>query len=265
MEFKPVEKNHPTQNPLTQRVLVGPDPKKIQDLFGRNAHVYDRANDIISLGLAHSWRKQLVFWSGTKKDSSQNILDCATGTGDLAFAFQKASPASTVIGCDFCAPMLEKARKKAKKLSFPVDFQWADATQLPYSDNTFHITSMAYGLRNIKDPLKALLEMARVTQSQGKILILETGEVRGALMGTALRFYFKVLVPLLGGWVSGDRQAYEYLSHSSRNFPCGKSLKEFLESTMIFSDVQCRSILWGASFMYKCTVNEQPLRQISKP
>lgn len=244
---------------LDSSSLSGPDPGKIRDLFGRNAHAYDRANDIISLGLAHSWRRKLVKWSGINTHQSnlqtKAILDCATGTGDLAFAFQRLSPSLRVKGCDFCLPMLEKAKEKAKKFSSPVKFEWADIMELPYSNQVFDITSIGYGLRNVKKPYQALSEMARVTRSKGLLLILETGEMKGFFVGACLRVYCQFLVPFLGGWASGDNKAYEYLSHSSMKFPCGSSLKRFLKSTGLFDDVQYKSILWGASFMYKCRVN----------
>ncbi len=241
-----------------EKGLVGPDSDKIRDLFGRNAHVYDRANDIISLGLARLWRRQLVNWSGIGKNllnqKIKKVLDCATGTGDLAFAFQRISPSIKVDACDFCLPMLEKAKEKAKKLLLPVKFEKADVMNLPYSDKVFDVTSIAYGLRNVKDPFKALSEMARVTRSQGVFLILETGGMKGFFVGGCLRLYFKVLVPFLGGWASGDPKAYKYLSHSSMTFPCGRSLKNLLESTELFSDIQYKSLLGGASFMYRCLV-----------
>ena len=251
-------------------VIEGPNPETIKDLFGRNVEVYDRANDIISLGLAHFWRRKLVFWSekeGLKasygkshasslrlKGKRKSILDCATGTGDLAFQFKRIFPSFRVTGCDFCKPMLEKARKKAKAFSLDVEFKFSDLTHLSFEDNTFDVTSVSYGIRNVKNPSQALFEMARVTKSGGKLMILETGDSHRFLMRIAFRFYFKFLVPLLGGWVSGDRKAYEYLSHSSCSFPSGERFVSFLKSTNLFRDIQYRSILGGASFMYKALV-----------
>ena len=113
------------------------------------------ANDAMTFGLAHRWRKQLVKWSGVK--AGDKVLDCATGTGDLAIEFKKPSARKAeVTGTDFCAAMLEKAPPKAERRELKIDFQLADAMNLPFADGIFDIASMAYGIRNVSDPQKAV-------------------------------------------------------------------------------------------------------------
>lgn len=231
----------------------GPPPEFIKGLFDSISETYDTANDVITFGMARSWRKRLVRWSGAKE--GYRVLDCATGTGDLAIEFKKAVGASgRVIGSDFSEGMLLRAPDKAKKAGVSVEFEIADATQLPYQDSQFDITSIAYGIRNVNDPLKALQEMARVTKPGGCVMILETGEIDTPVLRECIGIYFRHIVPRLGGWVSGNRSAYEYLQGSSQKFPSGREFKKLMKDTDRFSKIACRKIMGGASYLYKGTV-----------
>ena len=181
---------------------MGPetDAQKIQQLFGSIAGTYDKVNNMMTFGMVQSWRLKLVEWSGAKK--GDHILDCTTGTGDLAIHFKKAvGPHGRVVGSDFCKEMLEYASQKAELLGHEIVFEWGDATNLKYKDNSFHISSMAYGIRNVNNPKKALSEMARVVKPHGYVMILETGRPRSPLLKAHIDFYFNYLVPYIGGWV----------------------------------------------------------------
>jgi len=222
--------------------LQGPDPKSIKNLFNSIANRYDTANHIITLGLAKSWRKQLVDWSEVSEGS--RVLDCATGTGDLAIEFKKAvGETGSVIGSDFCKSMLEKAPEKAKKENTEIVFELGDALSLNYPNNEFDITSMAYGIRNVAKAQKALYEMARVTKPGGYVMILETGETETPLLKNFVDIYFKHIVPRLGGFVSGNRSAYEYLQGSSQKFPSGDDFIDLMRSTDSYHKVEYRK-LW---------------------
>lgn len=230
-----------------------PNPEYIKDLFGSISSTYDKANDVITFGMAHSWRKKLVEWSGAK--SSDRVLDCATGTGDLAIEFKKiVTETGYVIGTDFCPEMLEKAPLKAEIENLDIDFELADAMSLTYKDDTFDITSIAYGIRNVSNPIKALSEMARVTKKEGVVMILETGETQTPLLKGAMGLYFKHIVPRLGGLVSGNREAYEYLNKSSSSFPCKDDFLELMRKTKKFKRLEYKSLMGGASYIYKGTV-----------
>lgn len=232
----------------------GPPAEDIKQLFNSIAHGYDRANDVMTGGMAHSWRKQLVQWSDAAPGNS--ILDCATGTGDLAIEFAKVvTPSGQVIGSDFCEGMLDEAPIKAQKLNLDIDFQVADATQLPYQSHQFDIVSIAYGIRNVNDPLKAISEMARVCRPGGRIMILETGDQKNPILKSAIGFYFKHLVPRIGGWITGQKQAYEYLQKSSSQFPSRQKFLDLMNQTQAFGSLECRSLMGGASFIYKGVVN----------
>lgn len=234
----------------TSEKPAGPDPQKIQDLFSSIAMGYDRANDWITFGLAHSWRKTLVRASGAK--SGDHILDCATGTGDLAIEFKKTvGHKGQVIGTDFCAEMLALAPQKAKAKGLDIQFEIADAMKLPYADNTFDVVSIAYGIRNVADPVQALREMARVCKPNGRVMVLETGDAQWPLIQKAVQLYFKTVVPRVGGWVTGRPQAYEYLNQSSLKFPSRERFIQLMNSTGCFYKLSYRSLMGGASFIYR--------------
>jgi demethylmenaquinone methyltransferase / 2-methoxy-6-polyprenyl-1,4-benzoquinol methylase len=230
----------------------GPQPEFIKDLFSSISGSYDKANDVITLGLARNWRKNVVHWSGASE--GQRVLDCATGTGDLAIEFKKAvGQTGKVIGCDFCADMLKVAPAKAKRENVNVIFELGDVTALNYPDEEFDISSIAYGIRNVRDPVRALKEMARVIKPGCYVMVLETGETDTPVIKRMVNFYFEHVVPRLGGWVSGRREAYEYLQNSSRSFPSGEDFLELMRSTGVFSQVECRKLMGGASYIYRGT------------
>jgi demethylmenaquinone methyltransferase/2-methoxy-6-polyprenyl-1,4-benzoquinol methylase len=231
-------------------MIQGPRAEEIKSLFSSVAHGYDRANDAMTLGLAHRWRKQLVKWSGVF--AGDKVLDCATGTGDLAIEFKKAvGPQGSVIGTDFCAEMLAMAPPKAKRANLAIDFQLADAMNLPFAYATFDVASIAYGIRNVSDPQKAIADMARVVKRGGRVMVLETGDAPENGLKKAFEFYFKQVIPRVGGWVTGQRYAYEYLNKSSRGFPSRERFLEVMRSTDAFSSCECQVLFGGASFLYK--------------
>lgn len=233
--------------------MKGPQADDIQHLFGSIVPTYDRVNAIITLGMAQAWRKKLVKWSGAGEGN--RILDCATGTGDLAIHFKRAvGSRGHVVGSDFCKEMLQYAWEKTKSLNHEVTFEWGDSTHLKYEDNSFDISSIAYGIRNVSDPQKALSEMARVVKPHGYVMVLETGDTWSPLLQAPMNLYFRYFVPFIGGWISGDRKAYQYLTKSSCEFPCRDEFVNLMMSVGLFKEVHYKSLIGGASFIYKATV-----------
>ncbi len=229
-----------------------PEPENIRKMFAQVAHRYDRANTVLSIGIHHLWRKKLVRWSEIQE--GQRVLDCATGTGDLAIAFKKiVGPQGKVIGTDFCKEMLEFAPAKAKQQNLDVIFQQADVMKLPFSDRSFDVVSISFGIRNVADPLKALKEMARVTKPGGQVMILEFGQMSVPVVGALYNFYSERILPKIGGWVTGKPDAYQYLQTSSAQFPCRQKFVDLMKSTGQFSEVTYQPLSLGIAYLYKGT------------
>ncbi len=228
--------------------MQGPNPDKIQGIFSDVAASYDTANNAMTFGMAHLWRKKIVKLSKTPKDGS--VLDCATGTGDLAIEFKKAlGPAAQVTGIDFCKGMLDLAPEKALKKNLEIDFQLGDVLNLKFEDQSFNTVTIAYGIRNVADTEGGIAEMWRTIKPGGKLLVLETGEGNG-IFSLPIGIYTKYIVPVLGGLISKQKHAYSYLSSSSQAFP---SKEKFLDLTKALPNVEktsYKTLMVGASYIY---------------
>jgi len=230
---------------------VSEKAQRVHQIFSTIAHRYDMANDVISFGVARFWRSKLVRLSGANKSSK--VLDVATGTGDLAIEFKKTSLEGEVIGVDFCANMLAPAPQKAKDKNLSITFKQGDAMALEFEDQKFDVVSIAYGLRNVTDPAVAVKEMGRVLKIGGKLMILETGRSEMPLFAPIFNLYFAKVMPIFGGWLSGSKDAYQYLDASSKDFPYGSKLVELIQKTGAFSKVEAFPLFGGISYIYRAT------------
>lgn len=193
-----------------------PDGAVVQRMFAEVAPGYDRANRVLSCGIDVLWRRRTV--RTVEVRAGERGLDVCSGTGDLAFALQRAGAA--VVGADFCAPMLSLACRKAGDAAAAPRFLAADALALPFASASFDFATVAFGIRNVSDPRAGLREMARVVRPGGRIVVLEFTKPRAPLVGAAYRFYFGKVLPKLGAWISGARNdAYQYLHDSVMAFP----------------------------------------------
>lgn len=230
-----------------------PNPEIIRSMFAKVAANYDKGNNVLSMGIHHLWRKKLVKYSGAK--AGDKVLDCATGTGDLAIEFkQQVTATGSVIGTDFCVEMLGPAPGKAQGRGLDIKFEQADVTQLQYANNSFDICSISFGIRNVGDPVKALQEMARVTKPGGKVMVLEFGQVNIPVFGTLYNFYSQNILPKIGGLVTGQKDAYEYLQKSSAAFPCREEFIQMMKDSGFYTDCEYISLTGGIAYIYKGTV-----------
>lgn len=190
-----------------------PEGPVIQQMFAEVAPGYDRANRVLSCGIDLYWRRAAI--AVAKVRAGERALDVCAGTGDLTLALARAG--ARAVGADFCQPMLQRAVKKAMQRT---PFLCADALQLPFVDASFDLCTVAFGIRNVADPVAGLREMARVVRPGGRVLVLEFCRPRLPLLSKAYLFYFRRVLPRLGRWISrSDNGAYDYLPASVMQFP----------------------------------------------
>lgn len=188
-------------------------PAQVRSMFARVARAYDWNNRLHTLGRDMAWRRAAVRAAGELR--GQPALDAACGTGDLTGLLAVAG-ATPVVGLDFCPEMLEIARRKFSRApSQPIEWIAGDATALPFADATFQAVTIAFGLRNIPEPDKALADFFRVLRPGGRLVVLEFVSDGDGLLAKFMRFYTGRIMPWTAGlFARGQRQAYRYL-HTS--------------------------------------------------
>ncbi len=217
---------------ITQTELLTKKGVHIQQMFGSIARVYDLLNTILSFNLDKRWRRCAVRVSNVSPDAK--VLDVCTGTGDLAIAYSRALTGSgKVVGSDFCHEMVKLAgiKLRKRKLADKIKVIGADTLQLPFRDNYFHVSAVAFGIRNVSDLNAGIAEMARITAPGGRVVILEFSQPENPFFKAIYYFYFKKILPLVGKLISRSRyNAYSYLPSSVLNFPDRYGLKARMET-----------------------------------
>ncbi|WP_246008794.1 bifunctional demethylmenaquinone methyltransferase/2-methoxy-6-polyprenyl-1,4-benzoquinol methylase UbiE [Chryseobacterium lactis] len=219
-------------------------------MFDNIAPKYDLLNHVLSMKIDVLWRNKLVRWM--KNDNPQEVLDVATGTGDLAITIEKGT-GSKVVGLDLSQQMLNVGVIKIKKLKLDgkISMLKGDAENLPFEDNRFDAVSVAFGVRNFENLTKGLAELRRVVKDNKSVYILEFSKVEG-FMGPFYMFYFKNILPAIGRLVSKDNRAYTYLPDSVNAFPFGEKMKQILLDTG-FKKVEYKKLSLGIATIYKAT------------
>jgi demethylmenaquinone methyltransferase/2-methoxy-6-polyprenyl-1,4-benzoquinol methylase len=231
--------------------LVDKREVRIRRMFGSIAPSYDLLNHLLSLNIDHYWR-----WRTTRlvpPNGDSPILDLCTGTGDLALAFDRAASGRVpIVGADFCHEMLVLAGQKTarRQAADRIRYLEADAQRLPFPDNYFQITTVAFGLRNITNTDRGLAEMVRVTQSGGRVAILEFSQPRTWLFSRIYHFYFRHILPRVGQAISRSRDdAYHYLPASVLEFPDGEALAQRLRGHGL-DNVHWYPLTFGIATLY---------------
>lgn len=201
-------------------------------MFGSIARVYDLLNTILSFNFDKSWRRFAVKVSNVTPDAK--VLDVCAGTGDLAIAYSKVLNGSgKVIGSDFCHEMVRLADLKLKKrnLSDKIKVIEADTLHLPFQDNSFQVSAVAFGIRNVADLRAGITEMMRITVPGGRVVILEFSQPINPIFKAVYYFYFKKILPFIGSLISRSKyNAYSYLPSSVLNFPDRYGLRAQMET-----------------------------------
>jgi len=216
-------------------------------MFDQIAGRYDLLNRILSMGMDRGWRRDLV---NALNPEGGDILDVATGTADVALSVAKKYQQSQVVGLDPSGGMLDVGRQKveAAGLTERVELLQGDAQAMPFEDNRFTATCIAFGIRNVPDRRLGLAEMIRCTRPGGVIAVLELGEPRKGLLAPFARFHVHHVVPRLGAWLSGA-QEYRYLQTSVAAFPPSEEFVTMMHEAGC-SEVNVKPFLAGVAHLY---------------
>lgn len=213
----------------------------MREAFARIADRYVLTNHVLSLGTDILWRKTVARM--VRRWKPARLLDVATGTGDLALEIQDYCPETEVTGSDFCPEMLAYAGQRGLPRTIV-----ADALAMPFDDASFDVVTVAFGLRNMADYPAAIREMRRVLKPGGHLLVLDFSLPENILR-KPYRWYLHKVLPKLAGWITRQKDAYEYLGGSIETFPSGKTMCELLEANG-FKDGEVRPLSFGVASIY---------------
>lgn len=222
---------------------------QISRMFDTISPAYDLMNRIISLGQDGFWRRSAIREIAEYRHG--DILDIATGTGDMAFMIYEMLSPNSVTGCDISEGMLQVARKKAARegLDSAISFCSGDCSALPFESASFDAATVAFGVRNFKDLLLSLSEICRVLRPGGKVSILELTVPENRFYRFGYNIYTKTFIPLLGRIIAKDFKAYEYLGESIHAMPQGERMLELMSSAG-FEKCGYRYMTFGSCAVY---------------
>lgn len=208
------------------------DPTTIQAMFSAIAKDYDRGNAILSLGLHKRWNRTLIDMINA---NGGTLLDLCCGTGDIGLSFLRHyTERQRLIMLDFCPEMLVESRQKAQRWAVDhhdITYLEADAQNIPLPDRSVDNVTIAYGIRNVRNPKMCAEEVYRVLQPGGAFAILELTRPESRFLSVSHSFYLRAVIPTIGRWITSNTNAYRYLSSSIRSFITAEQLEEILKQT----------------------------------
>jgi demethylmenaquinone methyltransferase / 2-methoxy-6-polyprenyl-1,4-benzoquinol methylase len=219
---------------------------RVREMFGHIAPRYDFLNHFLSLSFDRLWRRRTAKrFSAILARGDARVLDLCCGTGDLAFALGrraaelrgKSDSRCLIVGSDFAIPMVELAAGKGRAAQLPHVFLAGDALSLPFADSSFDLITAGFGFRNLANYEIGLREILRVLRPGGEVGLLELSDPRIGIGAAAFRFYFRHVLPRIGGAISGDSTAYSYLPNSVSKFPPPEELARWMQHAG-FADIE---------------------------
>jgi len=225
--------------------------EQVATMFDNISKNYDGLNRVISFGIDVSWRKKVV--KLVSKNNPQQILDIATGTGDLALMMSQLNP-KKIIGLDISEGMLEVGKQKITKanLTEQIEMVVGDSENMPFDDNTFDAITVSFGVRNFANLDKGLTEIRRVLKPNGTFVILETSNPTKFPFKQGYKFYTSFILPIIGKIFSKDKIAYSYLCESANSFPFGDALDNILKKNG-FINTEYKPVTFGVATIYSAT------------
>jgi len=234
------------RNSHTARAM--PEPRAVRSMFARIAGRYDFLNRTLSGGMDQRWRRRVARQLAPL--AGRVAVDVACGTGDLALELARGG--ARVIGLDFTFEMLARAPAKAQRSALGVTWVHGDAMHLPLPDESVDVVTIAFGLRNVEARAACLAELGRALRPGGRLVVLECGLPRNRVLGALFRGYFTRVLPRLGGWISGDRSAYEYLPATVLAWPGPVELAAELGAAG-FIDARFEALSGGVAYLHSAT------------
>ena len=202
-----------------ETVPEGEKAGRVHGVFTSVASKYDVMNDVMSVGIHRIWKDAMMDWLAPRDD--QRLLDVAGGTGDIAFRFLKRAPGASAVVCDMTESMLVSGqqRAEAEQLASKLDWVVGDAMALPFEDASFDVYTISFGIRNVTRPQDALAEAYRVLRPGGRLMVLEFSQLPNDGLQKLYDAYSFNMIPAMGKMITGDRDSYQYLVESIRQFP----------------------------------------------
>ena len=222
----------------------------VKKIFENVSGRYDLMNDFMSLGIHRVWKKSMLDWLAPR--SGQSLIDVAGGTGDIAFNFiKRAKTGANATILDLTESMMIEGKKKTIDLPEESQINWVcgDAMRMPFSDSTFDVYTISFGIRNVTDISKTLSEAYRVLKPGGRLMILEFSSVNNDLISWIYDKYSFNIIPKLGEFVSNDRESYQYLVESIRKFPNQEKFSEMIIHEG-FRKVKYRDLTFGIAALH---------------
>jgi demethylmenaquinone methyltransferase / 2-methoxy-6-polyprenyl-1,4-benzoquinol methylase len=239
------------ENQVNRSSAIDKSDQRVRRMFGSIARRYDFLNHLLSLNIDRSWRTFTTRY--VPPVAGVPVLDCCTGTADLALAYDHAGEGhSPIVGTDFCREMLVLGHAKVVKAGAlgRVTLVEGDTQRLPVPSDTFGVVSVAFGLRNVRDTVRGIDEMIRAARPGGKIAILEFSRPRGRILGPLYLAFFRHLLPRVGQALAPNQDgAYDYLPRSVLAFPDGQAMLDLLASRGL-SELKQYSLTCGVATLY---------------